>query len=90
MDREERLRLLELPPLPLNDLTLLTRLLRSSLETETGGDSRLAVIGCVSPGAADAEHSTSTLRSVMELAAATTECKTSTQDVPRIGASKSP
>jgi len=46
---------------------------------------RIAIIGCVSPGAADTEHSTSTLRTVMELAAtAGDECVTSTQDVQRL------
>lgn len=46
---------------------------------------RLVVVGCVSPGATDTEHSTSTLRTVMELAATSGEqCVTSTQDVPRV------
>lgn len=66
---------------------VLTRLLRDSFEAE-GAKVRLAMIGCVSPGAADAEHSTSTLRTLMELAAAKhdEECTVSTQDVPRLKA----
>lgn len=68
---------------------LLTRLLRDAFEgPDTGGGPSacvLAVVGCVSPGAADTEHSTSTLRTVMELAATTgDECTIATQDVPRV------
>jgi len=63
---------------------VLTRLLRDSFEVE-GARVRLAMIACVSPGAADSEHSTSTLRTLMELAATEgDECVVATQDVPRL------
>ena len=82
------------PRVPYRD-ALLTRLLRDCFEPEraaragdggyTAAAGQLAIVGCVSPGAADCEHSTSTLRTVMELAAtAGDECETSIQDVPRI------
>ena len=81
------------PRVPYRD-ALLTRLLRDCFEPEraaragdggyTAAAGQLAIVGCVSPGAADCEHSTSTLRTVMELAAtAGDECETSIQDVPR-------
>ena len=65
---------------------VLTRLLRDSFEAD-GYDCRLAMVGCVSPGAADCEHTTSTLRCVMELSSAKAsaeECTTSIQQVPRL------
>ena len=46
--------------------SLLTRILAPVFEC---ADARLAVIGCVSPGACDAEHSIATLRTVAQLAA---------------------
>ena len=65
---------------------LLTRLLRECFEDAGGSGSaiKLAIVGCVSPGAADTEHSNSTLRTVMELAGEQYECVTTTTDVPRI------
>ena len=65
---------------------VLTRLLRDSFEAD-GFDCRLAMVGCVSPGAADSEHTTSTLRCVMELSSAKAsaeECTTAIQQVPRL------
>lgn len=65
---------------------VLTRLLRDSFEAD-GLDCRLAMVGCVSPGAADCEHTTSTLRCVMELSSAKAsaeECTASIQQVPRL------
>ena len=46
--------------------SLLTRILAPVFEC---ADARLAVIGCVSPGACGAEHSIATLRTVAQLAA---------------------
>ena len=67
-------------------MALLTRLLRECFEDAGGSGSaiKLAIVGCVSPGAADTEHSNSTLRTVMELAGEQYECVTTTTDVPRI------
>ena len=64
----------------------LTRLLRDSFEADGGPECRLVMVGCVSPGAADVEHTTSTLRTVMELSGAKREkeCTVSTQPVPRL------
>lgn len=65
---------------------VLTRLLRDSFEAD-GFDCRLAMVGCVSPGAADSEHTTSTLRCIMELSSAKAsaeECTTAIQQVPRL------
>ncbi|KOO30781.1 kinesin motor domain containing protein [Chrysochromulina tobinii] len=75
---------------PYREATL-TRLLRESFETDGARDGassvKLAMVGCVSPGAADTEHSISTLRTIMELGGATgEECTTTTQDVPRLRA----
>ncbi len=62
----------------------LTRLLRDSFEAD-GVDTKFVVIGCVAPGAADTEHSTSTMRTLIELSGAKgDECKSTTQDVPRL------
>ena len=44
--------------------SLLTRLLSRCFE---GSNCALTMVGCVSPGAADSEHSTSTMRTVMEV-----------------------
>ena len=73
---------------PYREATL-TRLLRESFETDGARDGassvKLAMVGCISPGAADTEHSISTLRTIMELGGATgEECTTTTQDVPRL------
>ena len=65
---------------------VLTRLLRDSFEAD-GLDCKLAMVGCVSPGAADCEHTNSTLRCVMELSSAKAsaeECTTAIQQVPRL------
>ena len=64
----------------------LTRLLRDSFEADGGPECRLVMVGCISPGAADVEHTTSTLRTVMELSGAKREkeCSVSTQHVPRL------
>lgn len=77
---------------PYRDSTL-TRILRDSFETaaEDGVEpSRLVIVGCVSPGAADCEHTTSTLRTVMELSATSgyEQCATATTHVPRLSAIK--
>ena len=78
---------------------VLTRLLRESLEgvevaaaaasssssAAARAPCRLHVVGCISPGAADVEHSTATLRTLMELSGTVgEECTTTTQDVPRL------
>lgn len=66
--------------------SVLTRLLRPAFVAEGNVECRLEVVGCVSPGAADAEHSTSTLRAVLELSGHSkgAECVVSNQNVPRV------
>lgn len=68
--------------IPFRD-SLLTRLLASSFD---GSCCRLAVFGCVSPGAADTEHTMSTLRTVMELSDRRSEpCAVTQTPVKRVG-----
>ncbi|KAL1527163.1 hypothetical protein AB1Y20_015843 [Prymnesium parvum] len=67
--------------IPFRD-SLLTRLLSRSFE---GKNCALSMVGCVSPGANDCEHSTSTMRTIMELSATQgKECIQTTQQVPRV------
>ena len=63
--------------------SLLTRILAPVFEC---ADARLAVIGCVSPGACDAEHSIATLRTVAQLAAIDGAESTEVQPVARLKA----
>ena len=63
--------------------SLLTRILAPVFEC---ADARLAVIGCVSPGAADAEHSIATLRTVAQIAAVDGAESTEVQQVRRVKA----
>ena len=66
--------------MPFRD-SLLTRLLAESFNQST---CRLSVLGCVSPASLDTEHTTSTMRTVMELSDTTSEeCTVSTQPVKR-------
>lgn len=64
--------------IPFRD-SMLTRLLSRCFE---GRNCLLSMVGCVSPGATDSEHSTSTMRTVMELSGTQgEECIVTTQQV---------